>query len=108
MIKLFNDFIIENYTSALLDSIPARKITFTKLAFDQYNEWLTIDRKRHKVLGKLIEQTARDPFNGSKAEPLSRSSGKWSKRIDEKNRLIYLVTKESIEITSCLGHYEDH
>ncbi len=106
-IKTFIEFIKENFTSPLLDSTPSRNIVFTKKSFNQFNDWVVIDRKKHKSISKLIEQTTRDPFTGSKAEPLHKSGGKWSKHIDEKNRLVYLVTDSEIKIVSCMGHYDD-
>ncbi|MFX6622232.1 Txe/YoeB family addiction module toxin, partial [Acinetobacter baumannii] len=33
-------------------------------------------------------------------------SGFWSRRIDEKNRLVYEVTDSAITILSCRYHYE--
>ncbi|MBP8824378.1 MAG: type II toxin-antitoxin system YoeB family toxin, partial [Flavobacteriales bacterium] len=34
--------------------------------------------------------------------------GYWSRRIDEKHRLVYRVVQEgSIEVVSCKGHYGD-
>ena len=33
-------------------------------------------------------------------------SGYWSRRIDDKNRVVYSVDDEYIKIISCKGHYE--
>jgi toxin YoeB len=34
------------------------------LAFEQYNQWLTDDKEIYKRLQKLIQETARTPFEG--------------------------------------------
>lgn len=34
-------------------------------------------------------------------------SGFWSRRIDGKNRLVYRIKENVLEILSCKGHYED-
>ena len=42
-----------------------------------------------------------------KPEPLRYRNG-WSRRIDEKNRLVYDVDEDgNILIASCKGHYEE-
>ena len=48
------------------------------------------------------------PFEGiGKSEPLRANlGGLWSRRIDEKNRLVYLVRDGALHIFSCRGHYE--
>jgi len=47
------------------------------------------------------------PFTGIvKPEPLKYElSGKWSRRIDRKNRFIYSVENETLYIFSLKGHY---
>jgi len=47
------------------------------------------------------------PFTGiGKPEPLKHElSGKWSRRIDRKNRFIYSVENETLYIFSLKGHY---
>ena len=49
-----------------------------------------------------------NPFEGiGKPEPLrGELGGLWSRRIDEKNRLIYCISDDSLQIFSCRGHYE--
>jgi toxin YoeB len=61
--------------------------------------------KRIELLLKSIMIT---PFEGvGKPEPLKHNwSGKWSRRIDKENRLIYEMGYDHIKIHSLLGHYK--
>ncbi|MDD4729788.1 MAG: Txe/YoeB family addiction module toxin [Dysgonamonadaceae bacterium] len=34
-------------------------------------------------------------------------SGWWSRRINDKNRLVYRIQDNVIEISQCRGHYDD-
>tara|TARA_R110001583_G_scaffold108029_1_gene256740 strand:+ start:745 stop:1014 length:270 start_codon:yes stop_codon:yes gene_type:complete len=81
------------------------------------NTWLTYeqlrekDKKLHKALCKLLKEMLRsDPSSGlGKPEPLKHNlSGLWSKRISQKDRLIYRFDSESIYIFAIGGHYADH
>jgi len=49
----------------------------------------------------------RSPFDGiGKPEPLKENlSGLWSRRIDDTNRLVYAVERDSIVVISCRYHY---
>ena len=61
-----------------------------------------------KKIEKLLIDIKKHPFEGiGKPEPLRHQySGKWSRRIDIKNRVIYEVKDNSIFIYSFKGHYE--
>ena len=44
-----------------------------------------------------------------KPEPLTGNlSGYWSRRINDKDLLIYRIDEENIYILSCRYHYENH
>ncbi|HLO55060.1 MAG TPA: Txe/YoeB family addiction module toxin [Saprospiraceae bacterium] len=65
----------------------------------------------HKILKRivlLIESIKNSPFKGiGKPEPLKHNwYGKWSRRIDRENRLIYEIGSDHIKIHSLLGHYK--
>ena len=61
-----------------------------------------------KRINKLLQELQRDgAVQGlSKAELLRYTKG-MSKRIDDKNRLAYVIENENLIILSCRGHYED-
>jgi toxin YoeB len=84
-----------------------RNLTFTPEAWDDYHFWTSQDKKTFKKIDKLIADIQRSPFDGiGKPEPLKENfSGFWSRHIDEKNRLIYNVTDNAIQIIACRFHY---
>ena len=80
-----------------------RSLTFDPNGWEDYVYWQTQDRKTLKRINLLIADVVRDPFDGiGKPEPLRHVlSGAWSRRIDEKNRLVYYVTDDHIVILQC-------
>ena len=78
-------------------------------AWREYLYWQTQDKKTLKKINALLADIQR---NGAmqglgKPEPLKYRPG-YSRRIDEKNRLVYEIDKlQNIVILSCRGHYED-
>jgi len=82
-------------------------LTWTREAWRDYVYWQSQDKKTLKRINKLITATQRSPFEGiGKPEPLRESlSGFWSRRIDENNRLVYVVDDNQITIISCRYHY---
>ncbi|MDR0804511.1 MAG: Txe/YoeB family addiction module toxin [Oscillospiraceae bacterium] len=84
--------------------------TWSDPAWAQYIEWASQDRKTFNRINLLLKDTDRDRFDGiGKPELLKGdSSDKWSRRIDEKNRLVYKPVGEDYIIYSCKGHYGDH
>lgn len=85
------------------------KINFTEIAWDDYTYWQGQDKKTLKKINKLIQDIDRNHNEGiGKPEALKGSlTGWWSRRIDEKNRLVYRIENDEIEIAQCRGHYGD-
>ena len=77
-------------------------------AWEEYIAWQMQDKKTLKRINLLLKDVERHPFEGiGKPEPLrGELSGFWSRRIDEKNRLLYRVSRDSLEILSCKGHFD--
>ena len=80
---------------------------WSDVAWAEYVEWQTKDRKTLSRINQLIRDAERDPFHGiGKPEPLKKNlSGWWSRRIDETNRLVYRVRNGVLEIAQCGTHY---
>tara|TARA_B110000977_G_C10959671_1_gene448025 strand:+ start:800 stop:1060 length:261 start_codon:yes stop_codon:yes gene_type:complete len=85
----------------------SRLLSWTDESWKDYLYWQSQDRKTLKRINKLIEETKRHPFEGiGKPEPLKANlSGYWSRRVDDKNRLVYSIEDDYIIILSCRLHY---
>ncbi len=86
----------------------AYNISFSPDAWADYLYWQTEDKKTLKRINRLLQELQRDGAAQGlgKSEILRRVKG-MSRRIDEKNRLVYTIESESLIILSCRGHYED-
>lgn len=82
---------------------------FTKNGWEDYIYWQTQDKKTLKRINTLIEDISRNGNEGiGKPEPLKGNlSGYWSRRIDDKNRLVYRIDDKNIYILACRYHYSD-
>lgn len=85
-----------------------RTLSWTREAWDDYLYWQTQDRKTLRRVNQLVADVLRDdPFEGiGKPEPLKHAlAGAWSRRIDEANRLIYIVDERRVTILQARYHY---
>ena len=78
-------------------------------AWDDYLYWQTQDKKTLNRINKLVKDIERNGNEGiGNPEPLKHDwSGFWSREIDEKNRLIYRVNGDTLELAQCRTHYGD-
>ncbi len=82
---------------------------FTKNGWDDYLYWQTEDRKTLRKINQLIEDVTRNGNEGI-GKPIALSgnlAGFWSRRINDKDRLIYKIDSENIYILSFRYHYGD-
>ncbi len=84
------------------------RLLWEENAWEEYCCWQVEDKKTLKRINILIKDIQRNIYEGiGKPEPLSGNlSGWWSRRIDEKHRIVYTVRNEAIIIASCRDHYE--
>lgn len=81
---------------------------FTEDGLDDYIYWQTQNKKTLRKINGLLKAIKRSPFSGEgKPEPLKGESGKWSRRINDKDRLVYSYEQDAITIYQCKGHYDD-
>ena len=82
---------------------------FTDNGWEDYVYWETEDRKTLKRINTLIEDIERNGNEGIGKPELLRNnlSGFWSRRINDKDRLIYKIEQDNIYILSCRYHYSD-
>lgn len=79
-------------------------------AWADYLYWQTQDKKTLKRINMLIKDIERNGNEGiGKPEPLRENlTGFWSRRIDERHRLVYsILDNGDIQIAQCRGHYND-
>lgn len=87
-----------------------RSLVFEGNTWEKYEDLRTRDKKIHKNLCRILKELQRkDPSQGTgKPEPLKYElSGLWSRRISQKDRIIYKFDKNYIYIFAIGGHYED-
>lgn len=86
-----------------------RSIVFEGNTWNKYEELRKRDKVLHKNLLKILNEMQReDPSRGlGKPEPLKHNlKGFWSRRISQKDRLIYKFDNERIHIFAIGGHYD--
>ena len=85
-----------------------KNLEFEPQAFEDLTWWIGQDRKTALRIMRLIENTQKTPFEGlGKPEPLKHDlSGLWSRRIDQKHRLVYEVLEDRTRILACRFHYD--
>jgi toxin YoeB len=84
-----------------------RQIQFSPDAINDLKLFKSGNQKLAFRVFELITDIQTDPFKGiGKPEAWKGNyAGFWSRRINDKHRLIYKVTNELIIIYSCYGHY---
>lgn len=78
-------------------------------AWEDYLYWQMQDKKTLKKINQLLKDIDRDAYSGiGKPEALKGNLlGYWSRRIDDKNRIVYKIENKQIIIIQCGSHYRD-
>ena len=81
---------------------------FSENAWQDFMAWVREDRKIARRINELLTDIERNGHEGiGKPEALRHDlSGDWSRRITQKDRLIYTFDEKNIYIAACKGHYE--
>ena len=85
-------------------------VGFSLDGLEHYIYWQTEDKRTLKKINRLIADIIRNGNEGiGSPEPLKHDlSGKWSREIDEQNRLVYkILDDDRVEVYHCRGHYDD-
>jgi len=85
-----------------------RPLVFEGSTREAYEELRQKDKKLHTSLRKLLKEMLRgEPSTGAgKPEPLKHNlSGLWSRRLSQKDRVIYKYDADYIYIFAIGGHY---
>lgn len=86
------------------------KTAWHEKAWKEYLEWAEQDKKTWKKINSIVKDIERNGESEGIGKPerlTGNLRGLWSRRIDEKNRLIYYVENDYLEIILCKGHYFD-
>ena len=89
-------------------------LIWTDEAWDDYLYWQSQDKKTLKRINKIIKDIQRNGASDGigMPEPLRGNlTGYWSRRMDEKNRIVYRITGndvQNLEIAVCRTHYGEH
>ena len=84
------------------------RITFSEQAWEDYIYWQSQDKKTLKKINALLKDIGRQPFEGEgKPERLRGMENTWSRRINGKDRLVYVILNGMIFVLQCRGHYDD-
>jgi len=87
-----------------------RSLVFEGNSWKEYEKLRERDQRLHKALCKLLKEMLRstDLTKGlGKPESLKHNlSGLWSRRISQKDRLVYRFDEKSIYVFAIGGHYD--
>jgi toxin YoeB len=86
-----------------------RSLVFEGKTWAVYEELRERDKKLHKSLCNILKEMLRgDPGTGiGKPEPLKHNlSGLWSRRLSQKDRVVYKFDDKYIYIFAIGGHYD--
>ena len=78
-------------------------------AWEDYLYWQNQDKKTLKRINSLLKSIERNGYDCiGKPEPLSGDlAGFWSVHIDDKNRIVFKINNNELEIAQCGSHYRD-
>ena len=78
-------------------------------AWEDFEYWLKQDKRTLKKILHLLKDIERNGYFGiGRPEPLRENlSGFWSVKIDDKNRIVFRIKENKLEIVQCGSHYRD-
>jgi toxin YoeB len=84
--------------------------TWTEQWWDDYVYWQMQDKKTLRRINDLVKDIERNGLSIGIGKPEALKGdlqGFWSRRIDDKNRLVYNQSEDgALCIIACRGHYE--
>lgn len=84
-------------------------IGFSDRGWEDYQYWITNDKKIYKRINLLLVDIKRNPLDDKgigKPERLKENfSGYFSRRITAEHRLVYKIVSDLIIIAQCRYHY---
>lgn len=86
------------------------KISFSIQAWEEYLYFQSQDKKTLKKINELVKDIERNGVLTGIGKPkklTNNLSGLYSRRINDKDRLVYKLENDFIVILQCKGHYKD-
>ena len=84
------------------------RLIFDEVAWENYLWCQLRDKRMLAKLNTLFKEILRHPTEGAgRPEQLRGSANTWSRRVNEKGRLVYEVSEDEIVVKQCRGHYGD-
>lgn len=86
------------------------EIEFSKQAREDLAKMMKSDVQSFKKFQSLIPELREHPYTGTgHPHELRYLDGVWSRKLDKKNRLRYIVNDETVIVfvISAMGHYDD-
>ena len=82
---------------------------WTDDAWEDFEYWTEQNKKTLRRIKDLLKDIDRNGYKRKgKPEPLKGDlSGYWSRRIDDKNRIVYKIDGDVVRIVQCGSHYRD-
>ena len=82
-------------------------ISFLGDGWSDYLYWQNQDKKTLKRINELLKDIQRNgPMTVAGKPERLKYRPCYSRRIDDKNRLVYDMAEDTIYVISCKGHYE--
>ena len=84
-------------------------VEFSDKAIMQLYDWAKDDHRASKKILALITDIQRNGLLEGTGQPerLKHNDSEYSRRINQKDRLIYKMKGKNLFVMSCRGHYED-
>ena len=83
------------------------KLVFDEAAWEDYLWWQR-DKKTFDKINTLLKEILRHPTEGAgRPEQLKGIEDTWSRRVNEKDRLVYEIHDGEVFVRQCKGHYGD-
>ncbi len=79
-------------------------------AWDDYHWWLAQDKDRFRKLNRMLDEIRRTPYEGIGKPELLKGDleGWWSRRLTYRDRIVYRVEGDRIEVLRLRFHYGEH
>ncbi|MDR0974311.1 MAG: type II toxin-antitoxin system YoeB family toxin [Ruminococcus sp.] len=91
----------------MVEKMGLYKICFRDGVFESYDE---LEKKERKKVFSILKDIARNGYESgyAHAEPLRGNwSGFFSKTVDKKNRVVFIIEEDRAEIIAVETHYGD-